>query len=180
MWKYDLTLLQQKLLDHNIIDLGGEVDQDMATYVRVAIAYLVSADAPEICVKISSNGGDIPPGLNIYDELRLYPGRITGVVSLTADSMAAIILQACDHRQCMKHSTVTIHNMWRKLPIDKIRNQSVLEKELADMEKWQLRINMIYVERTKRTLRAIMRQSDKDKPMTAEEALKFHLIDEII
>ena len=180
MWEYNLTPLQAKLLDKQVIDLSGEIDLDMASYVKIAILHLISAGAPDIKVNITSNGGDIMCGFNIYDEIRLYPGHVTGLVSVTADSMAAVILQACDIRQCMEHSTVTIHDVTVKIKLSNHQTGSEFKEGVMKREEWQGRVNTIYAKRASRTISRINKQSKKDRSMTAQEALAFRLIDEIV
>jgi ATP-dependent Clp protease protease subunit len=112
MKRYDeLTQIQLDLLQNGIIDLVGEVDFEMLKYVREALMRLL---AKPICqplkLLISSDGGSVKEGLSIYDAIKSYPAPTVGIVCRAADSMAAIILQACDTRRCMEHATVLIHN----------------------------------------------------------------------
>lgn len=185
MWSYELKPLQTQLLEREIIDLGGTVDKEMAAYVRIAMAYLTTVDSPNIEIRITSNGGDVEYGLDIYDMIRLYPSQVTGTVFASADSIASIILQACEVRRCTQHSTILIHNISFKIKLENCHLtinslQANCKEWLVRLKEWQKSMNEIYSRRTGRSIAEIKRQCKKDTSMLAKEALNFRLIDEII
>ncbi|MDO8669532.1 MAG: ATP-dependent Clp protease proteolytic subunit [Candidatus Buchananbacteria bacterium] len=182
MWKYDhIDETRQRLLSKGIIDLGGEVDEDMAMYVRDSLMILATNDNPEITIVFTSNGGSVVAGLAIYDMLKNYPGRKIGRVSSFCRSIAAIVLQACDWRIASPNSEIKIHNVAvQSLGLDVLRHPKKIDECIKDMERDQGIINQIYSFRTGQSLRAITRESNRDELMTAQEALEFGLIDEII
>ena len=179
MQDYQLSPLMTKLLDRQILELGGSVDEQMFDYVRTALVHCLASGGPDLTVKITSSGGDVTYGLLIHDELANYPGKLIGVVSGFANSMASIILQACDERIIFPHATVCIHNMWRKITLDKMRSPKLRLEQLQEMEKLQGMMNRIYADRTGRTIPEIKRQCKLDRKMTAKEALAFGLVDQI-
>ncbi len=180
----EINEVQRELLKRRIIDIVGFIDEDMAMYVRAAIMTLIAEGSPNIAVTISSSGGRVDWGLDIYDMLRLYAGKKTARVLGGADSMAAVVLQACDWRECARHSEVTIHYTSTSDPI----SLSVLQKpkskkyqEAVDcLKKGNARTVEIIRQRTGKSLGEILRVYGKNKRMTAEEAIEFGLIDEII
>lgn len=182
MWKYShIDETRQKLLSKGIIDLGGEMDENMAMYIRDAMRILATNDNPDIEIIITSNGGNITIGLDIYDMIRTYPGKTTGRVESFCRSIATIVLQACDHRLASRHSEIKIHNVTvYKIKYDLITDPNKLDKFITELRSDQKKINEIYIKRTRRTANKIASQSKKDENMTAQEALKFRLIDEII
>ena len=164
-----------------IIDIVGDVNLEMMLYVRSAIIYLRSRGSPEVQVMISSPGGGVDSGLVIYDLLRLYPGKKIATVYDTAASMGALILQACDVRNCTRHSDVLIHHINRgRVTLDVLRSTAKAAKLREDMERDQARLYVILSSKTGKPVSAIRRECAKDKPMSAEEALKFGLIDAIV
>ncbi|MFA5020752.1 MAG: ATP-dependent Clp protease proteolytic subunit [Patescibacteria group bacterium] len=170
------------LWGENIIDLGGEVDAEMIEFVREAIPHFLAAGCPDITVIITSGGGDCQFGLAIYDLLRNYPSRIVCQNYAFADSIAAIILQAGDWRLAAQHAKIMIHNPrhrsidnWAEYESEKIRL-----KNQKSLSRTRERIIAILLERTGRTRRQIERTLRAAKEMTAEEALRFGLIDGII
>ena len=176
-----INKLQEGLLDKNIIDLRDEISGDMAEYVREAILYLTIKESPPITIYITSGGGHVNAGLAIYDFLRLYPGQKTGIVAGFAKSMATIILQACDKRQCMLHSNLLIHHIQRNdVSLDDLRSPEKLKEVRDDLEKSQERLYEILCKKTGQSREKIKEVCEKDIDMTSEEAFDFGLIDEII
>lgn len=183
MWKYNnLDETQLKLLPQGIIDLQGDVDGDMALYVREALVRLRAhtEDLP-IHILITSDGGDVQCGLDIYDALLQYHGGKTGTVGGFARSMGSLILQACEHRQCTKHSRILIHHISkRSISLDTLRNSRELKHMIKSMELSQSHIYKILSKRTGKSIEEIGERCAENKDMSAEEALKFGLVDEII
>ena len=168
-------------LQNNIIDLTGEVCPEMANYVRQCIAVLANKGNPDIEVWLTSGGGDVIPGLYIYDMLKTYPGKKYGRVISFASSMATIILQACDARVASKHTRITIHHIGSSfVKLDVLRDPAKLKEFVDDMESDQQRLNQILSERTGQPEDTIRKTCEQDRPMTAKEALAFSLIDQII
>ena len=181
MWKFkELNKPQLNLIDKRIIDIGGEIDSDMALYVREALLRLRGEGSPDVTIMITSAGGNVGIGLDIYDFLRLYPGKKTGVVNAYARSMAAVVLQACDNRQCSVHAHILIHNSHDDVNLDTLRDWRKLKKRKGEMEKKQSRIYAILAKRTGRSITEIRKVCQRDHEMTAEEAKAFGLIDQIV
>ncbi len=182
MWKCEhLDDVALSLIEQNIIDLAGEVDDDMWDHVREALLRLRAKGSPDITIQISSIGGNVDAGLSIYDALRLYPGKTTGVVLGQAASMGAIVLQACNVRKCSIHSAILIHHVaTEKVSIDILRDPKKLKLLLESGERKQAHLYTILCARAGKGVKRIRKACGRDKYMTAEEALNFGLIDEIV
>jgi len=182
MWKNDkLDKIQEGLIEQNIISIGGEIDDDATMYIREALLRLRAKGNPEITLQITSGGGSVDVGLDIYDFLRSYPGKKIGTVQGVARSMAAIILQACDKRIAMRHSSILIHHISKRdIGLDELRDKEKIAQILDTLEKSQARIYTILSEKTKHTIEEIKVECAKNEDMTAEDALSFGLVDEII
>lgn len=183
MWRYNfLSESQVSLLKKGIIDLGGEVDEEMARYVREALVLLYArAESTDVRVLITSKGGSVDYGLDIYDALRLYPGKKTGIVHGYAMSMGSLILQACDTRLCTEHAHVLIHHISRRsVSLDTMRSRKKIEEEKQELEAQQQCLYKILSARTNKSIAEIRRCCVRDTPMTAKEALEFGLIDKVI
>jgi ATP-dependent Clp protease, protease subunit len=181
MEKYMLSEVQRGLIEQGIIDLSGDVDDEMADYVREALTILKAKGSPDITVEITSDGGDTDAGLNITDMLRLYSGKKSGKIIGFAHSMAAVILQVCDERLCARHATVMIHHLYHdEVSLDTMKSESRLKETIADMEKTQNRIYAIICDRTGKDRKTIRKKCKEERDMNAEEALNFGLIDKII
>lgn len=182
MWKNNrLDRVQEGLLEQNIIAIGGNIDEDTAYYVREALLRFIGKGSPAIKVLITSNGGSFGIGLDIYDFLRTYPGETTAVVHCFASSMAAVILQGCKKRVALRHSHILIHHVSKEnLSLDTLRDPKKLAEARKDLEESQAMIYKILAEKTHHTVKEIKVECAKDQEMSADEALRFGLIDEII
>jgi ATP-dependent Clp protease protease subunit len=182
MWDYNgFSKLQLDLIRERVVDMSGEVDGDMARYTREALLRLKAEGSPDVEIRITSGGGHVEYGLDIYDMIRLYKGKTRGVVFGPAASMAAIILQGCVHRCAAVHSHILIHHISRgQITLDDLRSTTRIAKIRAEMEKHQQRLYQILSERTGKSIPHIRKVCAKDKNMTPAEAKAFGLIDEIL
>jgi ATP-dependent Clp protease protease subunit len=182
MWKYgNLDETQLALLRQGTIDLGGEVNGDMALYVREAVTRLEAhTDSADLHLRLTSDGGDVGCGLSIYDVLRNYGGKKEGLVMGFARSMGVLILQACDRRIALQHSQILIHHISRReISLDVLRTKTKLQLVREEMEAQQTRLYKILSSRCGRTVPEIRKKCAEEQDMTAEDALEFGLIDEI-
>lgn len=177
----DQNTLDSLRLPTPVLIISGDVENPMIQRVREAFSILLAKGSPDLDLIIDSNGGSTVTGLDIYDIIRLYPGKITGKVMGNAASMAAIILQACKVRQCALHSEILIHHVSRRnVSLDIMKSKKKRDKVIAEMEKPQKRLYDILLQTTKQTKAAIVKACRLNKQMSAEEALAFGLIDQII
>lgn len=170
------------LASKGIILIHGEVNGEMVYRVRDGLLMMQSAGIRQLAVNISSGGGHVGAGLDIYDMIRLAPvEKRIGTVSCFARSMGAIILQACEHRICARHASVLIHYVsTSSISLDTMKDKKRLAHAIAVGERDQQALDRILALRTKKSVREIRRACAKDTDMNAEEALSFGLIDEII
>ncbi|NCN07062.1 hypothetical protein GW933_00005 [Candidatus Falkowbacteria bacterium] len=178
-----LDALRFKLLsEQNTLAIIGDIGIAMGDYISEAFAILKTMGNPDITIEIDSGGGDAKIGLYIYDCIRLYPGKTTGLVIFRANSMGAIILQACDIRRCSIHSTILIHCILHTIKIVnfKLNDANHVNELIVDCNISQEKTEAILISKTKRSKGKIQSEMKKDKPMTAQQALDFGLIDEII
>lgn len=173
--------VREALLEKKVLVLNGEVNGEMVVDTGRAIAEFLARGAPPIEVMISSNGGDVRAGLDIYDLLSTYPSEIKGTVYGFARSMAVVILQGCSVRCACAHSRILIHHISsRRVSLDVLRNVERRDEMLKDMEKDQAYLYKILSGRTKRSVDEISEACKKDEDMMAEGALAFGLIDTIV
>lgn len=175
-----LTETERKLLERRILLIEGEVNGVMVDCVYESLLLLEGEGSPDVEIRIFSPGGSVRAGLDIYDALKRYRGKKTGVVYAYARSMGAIILQVCDERICLPHASILIHHVNTKsVSLDVLDDQRRLKKLRDDMWKDQKALYHILAARTGKSEPEIRRVCKKDQDMTAEEALKFGLIDRI-
>lgn len=178
-----MSALQLDLLGKGIIDLRGEVNRSMVEYVRECMIRLVTKDNPPIYIKITSDGGNTSISFIIHDILRLYPGHKTGTVIGVARSAAVTILQACDRRESTQNSLILIHNPKFSngvVGLDEIDDPKKWKKLVKDLRAIQKQLHLILAKKTKQSRVAVAALCKQDCDLSAEEALAFGLIDEIV
>lgn len=175
----DKDQLLSDLLKKRVIYIAGTITGDMAHQFGIALAWLNAAGSDLITVYIDSGGGDIIAGLDMYDALRASRAPTVGIVYRRANSAASVILQGCKKRQIMENAGVLIHHIRvREIPLDRLEDD--LDKALQHSRELQSKVNRIYQKWTKRSIEEVAITLRADTSMTAEEALDFGLVDEII
>lgn len=176
-----LTATQIELLDRNILYLEGDVCGKMADQIHLSLMELEAKGSPPIEVRICTGGGSVRAGLGVYDFLRQYRGKKTGIVWGYALSMGAIILQACDERLCLPHSSVLIHHVnTESVSLDELEDPDRLNLLRKSMQEDQETLYKILVARTGKSKEKVRKACKRDESMTAKEALEFGLVDRII
>ena len=113
--------------------------------------------------------------------LRLYKGKTLGIACMYTFSAAAVILQACNCRQAAANTELLIHHLREtSITLDIMRSKKKMAGLRKEAEVAQRKLDEILSRRTGKTILEIRAESQKDKEMTADEALAFGLIDEII
>lgn len=172
--------IDQKLADQKVLDIFGDIDFEKALDIREKLKYLFSSGSPDITITISSSGGLLAYGLDIYDMIRIYPGKVKGLVIGTAKSAAALILQACDTRQCATHSEILIHSISSRINLDILESKSRFKKKILEVKSQNNAQIDILCKRTGKSKKVIKKIMREDRILSAKEALEFGLIDEII
>lgn len=184
--KYEFTPIEQSLLARNIITIKGDIDLNTFRYVRDAMLLLEMKNVTEVIVRISSGGGEESSGLAIYDLLVYYSEKInfTGVAMSACNSMASIILQACQKRLALKHATMLIHfPSESNVPVTDYFDTDIDRKKLAVRMAGAQAHRQIFINVYKRCgksdedIEALLRES---RDIRATEALAIGLLDKII
>ena len=170
------------LLKDRIIFLGEEVDQASANVIVAELLFLEAEDPDkEIYLYINSPGGSITAGMAIYDTINYIKCPVSTICIGMAASMGAVLLASGTKgkRYATPNSEILIHQ-----PLimgGGIQGQTTEVKIHADhMVKTREKLNKILSERTGQPLDVINRDTERDNYMTAEEALKYGLIDGIM
>lgn len=168
-----------RLIAKRIIAIDGEINDNKVHYIKNCLVSLLLQGSPPVKVIISSGGGNVGAGMDIYDLLKLYPGKKTAVVVCEARSMAAVILQACDRRLATQNAGITIHNTSGGVTHDELMDEEKIKKLRQEYTDCQKRINIIFSSRANKSLEEIKIQCAKNEDMCAEKAKEFGLIDEV-
>ncbi len=171
-----------ELLTQGKVLIISEINEDTYKSFFEHMLSLETAGSPDIELRINSEGGSATYGLIMYDIIRLYKGKVTGVVVGQATSMASLILQACTVRKISQHSWVHIHTAQTINPVSftDIINPRKVKKLQATLKDYTDRAVDIYMLRAKVTRKRMAEAMVKDEAMTPREALRLGLVDEII
>ena len=171
--------IYSRLLKDRIVFLGGEVTDEEANLV-VAQLLCLEADDPDkdISLYINSPGGSVTAGMAIYDTMQYIKCDVSTICLGMAASMGAFLLAAGvkGKRRALPNSEIMIHQ-----PLGGARGQAT---DVAIHADWLLRtkkmMNEILAARTGQPIERVQADTERDNFMTAEDALRYGLIDEII
>ena len=171
--------IYSRLLKERIIFLGSQIDDNISNLVIAQLLFL-EADDPEkeIFMYINSSGGVITSGFGILDTMNYIKPDICTICMGQAASMAAVLLSAGTKgkRQALENSRVMIHQ-----PLGGVQGQaSDIEIHTKEILYLRDKLNNILSKNTGKSVRTIEKDTNRDNFMSAEVALKYGIIDQII
>ncbi|QJC35696.1 ATP-dependent Clp endopeptidase proteolytic subunit ClpP [Enterobacteriaceae endosymbiont of Donacia sparganii] len=168
-----------RLLKERIIFLTGTIEDSMANLIVAQILFLDSEDSnKDIFLYINSPGGVITSGMSIYDTMQFVKSDVSTLCIGQACSMAAILL-ASGHKNkrfCLPNSRIMIHQ-----PMASYQGQ-ITDIEIQTQEILRIKnyINKIISLHTGKSIEIIEKDTNRDKFLSAKEAIKYGLVDNII
>ena len=171
--------IYSRLLNDRIIMLTDEVNDVTSSLVVAQLLFLEGQDpSKDISLYINSPGGSVTAGMAIYDTMQYIKCDVSTICMGMAASMGAFLLAAGakGKRLSLPNSDIMIHQ-----PSGGAKGQAtdIMIHANYITKKKQL-LNEILAERTGQSLETIMRDTERDNFMTAQEALEYGLIDKII
>ena len=171
--------IYSRLLEDNIIFLGMPIDDMLSNLVIAQLLFLEAKDPDkDISIYINSPGGSITAGLAIYDTMQFIKPDISTICIGQAASMAAVLLSAGTpgKRLALPNSRIMIHQ-----PLGGFSGQAAdIDIQAREILRMREHLNTILVRHTGQTLDKIMRDTDRDYIMTADQGLEYGLIDQVI
>jgi len=168
-----------RLLEERIIFLAGPVTDMNANVVIAQMLYLASKDSKrDIKLYINSPGGSVTAGLAIYDTMQFLKCPVSTIcIGLTA-SMAAVILAAGTKgkRFSLPNAEILLHQVAGGMQ-GQATDIEITAKQIIHMKE---KLNKIISSHTGQPLSKVVKDTDRDFYLTAEEAKKYGIIDEII
>ena len=171
--------IYSRLLNERIIFLGGPIDDHVANLVIAQLLYLDHTDSKkDIHLYINSPGGSVTAGLAILDTMNFVKSDVSTICVGIAASMGAVLLSAGakGKRFTLPNSEVMIHQV--------MGGTEGQASDIAINAKHILRtketLNKILAKNTGQSVSQIEKDSDRDYWMTADEAKKYGVIDEIV
>ncbi len=171
--------IYSRLLKDRIIFLQGQVDDQMANLIVAQMLFLQFDDPKnDIHIYINSPGGSVTAGLAIYDTMQFVSCGVATYCIGQAASMGAVLLTAGSKgkRFCLPSARVMIHQPMAGS--EGTATELLLHtKEFGRLKK---RLNEILYKHTGRPLDEIERDTDRDKFMSAQEAVEYGLVDKVM
>ena len=170
--------IYSRLLKDRIVFLGGEINDDTANLVVAQLLFLEMEDPDsDISLYINSPGGSVTAGMAIYDTMQYIRPQVRTVCVGMAASMGAFLLMAGEKgkRLALPNAEVMIHQ-----PLGGAQGQAT---DVAIRAEWLMKtkkkMTAMMAEMTGQSLKKIQADVERDYFMSAEEALQYHIIDEI-
>lgn len=171
--------IYSRLLKDRIIFIGEAIDEHIASLVVAQLLFLEAEDPDkDISIYINSPGGSVTAGMAIYDTMQYIKPEVSTICVGMAASMGAFLLAAGQKgkRYALPNAEIMIHQ-----PLGGVQGQA---EDIKIHAEWILRtrekLNRILSERTGQPIDVIIRDTDRDNFMSAEEAMGYGLVDKVI
>ena len=171
--------LDDMLLDNRIVFLIGEINYARATEVIMKLLYLDNLKrASEINLYVNSPGGSVDDTMAIYDTMRFLSSPIATFCIGRAQSGAAVILAAGTKgkRHALPHAKIMLHQPWGGVT----GQASDIKIQAQEIIKAKKMINELLSKHSGQPVERIEQETERDRYMTADEAMEYGLIDEVL
>jgi len=171
--------IYSRLLKERVVFVTGPVEDHMANLTVAQLLFLESENPDkDINIYINSPGGSVTAGLSIYDTMQFVKPDVSTTCVGQAASMGAVLLAggAKGKRYCLPHSRMMIHQ-----PLGGFQGQAAdFEIHAREILAVRERLNRILSRHTEQPMEKVESDTDRDRFMDADEALKYGLVDGIL
>jgi ATP-dependent Clp protease protease subunit len=171
--------IYSRLLKDRIIFIGTPIEDEIANIIIAQLLFLAAEDpAKDINMYINSPGGVVTAGLAIYDTIQYLKAPVSTICIGQAASMGALLMTAGakGRRYALPNARIMIHQ-----PLGGAQGQATdVEIQAREIMRMKALVNNILAKHTGQPLSKIEKDTDRDFYMSAEEAVKYGLIDEVI
>ncbi len=171
--------LDDMLLENRIVFLIGEISYQRAAEVIMKMLYLDNLKrGSEISLYINSPGGNVDDTMAIYDTMRFVGSPIATYCIGRAQSGGAVILSAGEKgkRHALEHAKVMLHQPWGGIT----GQASDIKIQAEEIIKSKAMINEIIAKNSGQPVEKVAAETERDRYMSAQEALEYGLIDEVL
>ena len=171
--------IYSRLLQDRIVLLGGEVTDESANLIVAQLLFLQSQDAKKtISMYINSPGGSVTAGLAIYDTMQFISCPVATYCIGQAASMGAVLLTAGakGKRFALPNARIMIHQPWGGAE-GKASDIEITAREILRLKE---RLNRILADHSGKSYEDVVKDTDRDYFMSAEEAAAYGLIDSVV
>ena len=170
--------IYSRLLSDRIIFIHGEINDDLASIVISELLYLDSISHDDISIYINSPGGSVSSGLAIYDTMNYIKSDVSTIGIGLSASMGAFLLSSGTKgkRMILENAEVMIHEV-----LGGTQGQATeIIIETDHIIKIRNKLNKLLAKNTNKSIKKIEEDTKRDHYMSAEEALKYGIVDKII
>ena len=171
--------IYSRLLKERIVFLGTPIDDAVGNLIMAQLLHLESEDPDkDINLYVNSPGGDITSLFAIYDTMQYIKPDVSTIVMGQAASAAAVLLLAGTKgkRYALPHSRVLLHQ-----PHGGAQGQAVdIEIQAKEITRYRKLLEELIAEHTGQPLERVAKDTDRDYILTAEEAVEYGVVDEVI
>ncbi len=171
--------IYSRLLKERIVFLGTPIDDNVGNLIMAQLLHLESEDPEkDVNLYINSPGGDITALFAIYDTMQYVKCDVSTTVMGQAASAAAVLLLAGTRgkRYALPHSRVLLHQ-----PHGQAGGQAVdIEIQAKEMTRYRKLLEALIAEHTGQPLDKVEKDTDRDYILTAQEAVEYGVVDEVI
>lgn len=171
--------IYSRLLKDRIIFLGSAIDDNVANLIIAQLLFLQFDDpGADIHLYINSPGGSVTSGLGIYDTMQFIACDVATYCIGQCASMGAVLLTAgaAGKRFVLPNARVMIHQ-----PLAGYEGTATdLQIHALEVKRMKKRLNEILIRHSGRSMDEIERDTDRDKFMEADEAVKYGLVDRML
>jgi ATP-dependent Clp protease protease subunit len=172
--------IYSRLLKERIIFLGTSISDEVANSVVAQVLFLHSEDPEaDVHLYLNSPGGGVSSGLAIYDTMQFISCDVATYCVGHCASMGALLLAAGakGKRNALPNSRVMIHQPWVSGVSGVVEDIRIHAKEFSAIKE---QLSRILIEHTGHPLEKVEKDTDRDRFMSAQEALDYGLIDHVI
>jgi ATP-dependent Clp protease, protease subunit len=171
--------IYSRLLKDRIVMLSGEVNDAVASTIVAQLLFLEAEDPEkDIYFYINSPGGVVTAGMAIFDTMNYIRPNVVTICIGQAASMGAFLLSSGEKgkRYALPHARIMIHQ-----PLGGAQGQATdIEIQAKEILRMKKELNEILAKNTGQKISVIEKDTDRDNFMSAEEAKKYGMIDEVL
>ena len=171
--------IYSRLLKERIVFIGSEITDDLANLVVAQLLFLQSEDATkDVSVYVNSPGGSVTAGLAIYDTMQFLKCDVVTYCVGQAASMGAVLLAAGakGKRHALPGARIMIHQPWGGAQ----GTASDIHIQAQEILRLKDYLNGILAKHTGKTVKDVAKDTDRVFFMSAEEAAKYGLVDDVL
>lgn len=171
--------IYSRLLKDRIVMLSGEVNDAVASTIVAQLLFLEAEDPEkDIYFYINSPGGVVTAGMAIFDTMNYIRPNVVTICIGQAASMGAFLLSSGEKgkRYALPHARIMIHQ-----PLGGAQGQATdIEIQAKEILRMKKELNQILANNTGQKISVVEKDTDRDNFMSAEEAKKYGMIDEVL